>query len=130
MRHDGFVKLNPRSSEATDGPASHRAPKQAASQLTALAETACQDDVHQGALVNKVARGGAQAFVIYSVGIALMYFSQLVVARAVGVETFGLYTYVFAWMVVLVYFSTLGFDVGVLRFIPVYKNEKAWPLLR
>jgi O-antigen/teichoic acid export membrane protein len=31
--------------------------------------------------------------------------------------------YVFAWMVVLAYFSTLGFDVGLLRFVPAYGRK-------
>lgn len=130
MRDDGFVKLDPRSSTAANEPVPRRAGENAAFQQAALQEAVAQNATHQGALVDKVARGGVKAFMIYSAGIALTYFSQLIVARVVSVETFGLYTYVFAWMVVLVYFSTLGFDVGVLRFIPVYKNEKAWPLLR
>jgi hypothetical protein len=33
-------------------------------------------------------------------------------------------------MVILGYFSTLGFDVGLLRFVPAYEAERAWPLLR
>lgn len=121
----GFVKLYFRASEPVNGRILQHAPQQAATQ-----KAATKDAAHQDVLVGKVARGGAKAFLIYSVGIGLTYLSQLVVARVVGVETFGLYTYVFAWMVVLVYFSTLGFDVGVLRFIPVYKTKGASPLLR
>jgi O-antigen/teichoic acid export membrane protein len=40
------------------------------------------------------------------------------------------YAYVFAWIVVLAYLSTLGFDVGLLRFVPAYEAERAWPLLQ
>src|SRR5205823_11852712 len=57
------------------------------------------------------------------------YCSQLVIARILGVEIYGVYAYVFAWIVVLAYFSTLGFDVGLLRFVPAYEAERAWPLL-
>jgi O-antigen/teichoic acid export membrane protein len=88
------------------------------------------DGILGSAPVNRVARGGVTAFFVYSVGIGLTYFSQLVIARVVDVDTYGTYAYVFAWMVVLSYFSALGFDVGLLRFVPAYKAERAWPLLR
>lgn len=80
--------------------------------------------------VGRVARGGVTAFFVYGVGFALTYCSQLVIARIVGVHTYGVYAYVFAWIVVLGYFATLGFDVGLLRFVPAYEAERAWPLLR
>ena len=82
------------------------------------------------ASVSQVARGGVTAFFVYGVGFGLTYCSQLIIARVVGVDIYGVYAYVFAWMVVLAYFSTLGFDVGLLRFIPAYEAEHAWPLLQ
>jgi O-antigen/teichoic acid export membrane protein len=88
------------------------------------------DGIPGSAPVSRVARGGVTAFFVYSAGFALTYFSQLIIARIVGVDTYGVYAYVFAWMVVLAYFSTLGFDVGLLRFVPAYEAERAWPLLR
>jgi O-antigen/teichoic acid export membrane protein len=88
------------------------------------------DGMLGSAPVNRVARGGIAAFSVYGVGFGLTYFSQLIIARVVGVDTYGVYAYVFAWMVVLAYFSTLGFDVGLLRFVPAYEAERAWPQLR
>ena len=126
----GLVKLHPRAFEPDNGRVLEHARQEAVPPKDATLNAAIQNATHRDVLVGKVARGGATAFVIYGIGIGLTYLSQLVVARVVGVETFGLYTYVFAWMVVLVYVSTLGFDVGVLRFIPVYRTEGAWPLLR
>jgi O-antigen/teichoic acid export membrane protein len=78
---------------------------------------------------NRVARGGVFAFPVYSAGVALTYFSQLVVARMAGIESYGVYAYVFAYVVVLAYVATLGFDVALLRFIPAYEAKRAWPLL-
>jgi O-antigen/teichoic acid export membrane protein len=78
--------------------------------------------------INRVARGGVVAFFVYGVSIALTYCSQLIIARILGVEAYGLYAYVFAWIVVLAYFSTLGFDVGLVRFIPLYEAADARPL--
>jgi O-antigen/teichoic acid export membrane protein len=80
--------------------------------------------------VHRVARGGVIAFFIYGVGYVLTYCSQLVIARVVGVEVYGVYAYAFAWVVVLAYVSALGFDVGLLRFVPAYEADRAWPLLR
>src|SRR6266702_2334152 len=87
------------------------------------------DRVPGSAPISRVARGSIAAFLIYGAGIGLTYCSQLVIARILGVDIYGMYAYVFAWMVVLAYFSTLGFDVGLLRFVPTYEAEHAWPLL-
>src|SRR5260370_34942313 len=86
------------------------------------------DGLPGSASVSRVARGGVTAFFIYGAGIGLTYCSQLVIARIVGVDTYGVYAYVFAWMVVLAYFPTLGFDVGLLRFVPAYLAEPGGPL--
>jgi O-antigen/teichoic acid export membrane protein len=88
------------------------------------------DGIVGSAPVSRVARGGVTAFFVYGVGFALTYCSQLIIARVVGVDTYGVYAYVFAWMVVLAYFSALGFDVGLLRFVPAYQAKRAWPLLQ
>jgi O-antigen/teichoic acid export membrane protein len=88
------------------------------------------DGIPGSAPVSRVARGGITAFFVYAAGFGLTYFSQLAIARIVGVDTYGVYAYVFAWMVVLAYFSALGFDVGLLRFVPTYEAERAWPLLQ
>src|SRR4051794_15336577 len=88
------------------------------------------DGIPASAPVSRVARGGIAAFFLYSAGIGLTYCSQLVIARIVGIDTYGVYAYVFAWIVVLAYLSALGFDVGVLRFVPTYEAARAWPLLQ
>jgi O-antigen/teichoic acid export membrane protein len=80
--------------------------------------------------VARVTRGGIIAFGIFVAGAALTYCSQLLIARIVGPDTFGIYTYVFAWMVVLAFFSTLGFDVALLRFVPAYRAGRAWALAK
>jgi O-antigen/teichoic acid export membrane protein len=89
-----------------------------------------RDGVLGSALISRVARGGVTAFFIYGAGVGLTYCAQLVIARVVGVNTYGVYAYVFAWMGVLAYFSTLGFDVALLRFVAAYEAEGAWALLR
>ena len=86
--------------------------------------------LHARSSVQNVARGGITAFFIYGTGIALTYFSQLVIARLAGVEAYGTYAYVVAWVIVLAYVATLGFEVGLLRFIPRYEANEQWSYLR
>ncbi len=80
--------------------------------------------------LERVKRGGVAAFGIFVIGAGLTYCSQLLIARIVGADTFGIYAYVFAWMVVLAYFSALGFDVALLRFVPAYRAERAYAHLK
>ena len=82
------------------------------------------------ALSRRLAHGSLIAFAIHVCGAGLAYCSQLLIARAVGAEGFGLYAYVSAWMTMLAYLAVLGFDVSLLRFIPDYQARGDWPLLR
>ncbi|MCW3474801.1 oligosaccharide flippase family protein [Limobrevibacterium gyesilva] len=83
-----------------------------------------------GALTGRLARSSVAAFAIHVAGAGLTYCAQLVLARIVGVDAYGIYAYVFAWMTILAYFAALGFDVSLLRLVPAYRAQHAWPLLR
>ena len=85
---------------------------------------------HCGTSVARLTRGGVTAFGIYISGAGLAYCSQLLIARIVGPDTFGIYAYVLAWMVVLAYFCALGFDVALVRFVPAYRAGQAWGLAK
>jgi O-antigen/teichoic acid export membrane protein len=89
-----------------------------------------RDAVRRGGLVKRVARASVFAFAIYIAGAGLTYCAQLSIARIVGAHSFGIYAYAFAWMTVLAYFSALGFDIALLRFVPAYQGQQAWGLLR
>lgn len=95
-----------------------------------MASIGMHDGVVGSKPVRQVARGGVAAFAIHVAGAGLTYCSQLVIARTVGPDSYGIYAYVFAWMTVLAYFSALGFDVSLLRFVPAYQAQRAWALLR
>jgi O-antigen/teichoic acid export membrane protein len=82
------------------------------------------------ALSRRLARGSIVAFAIHVCGAGLTYCSQLLIARAIGADGFGIYAYVFASMTMLAYLAVLGFDVSLLRFIPDYQAHGDWPLLR
>jgi O-antigen/teichoic acid export membrane protein len=78
----------------------------------------------------RLARGAAGAFVINIVGTGLAFLSQLVLARALGVEGYGVYAYVITWVTALGLVATLGFRTAVLRFASSYRAQEEWNLLR
>lgn len=84
----------------------------------------------EGGLATRLARGSAAAFVIYVTGAGVTYCAQLALARAIGPDGYGVYTYVFAWMSVFAYGAALGFNVSLMRFVPTYQAQEAWALLR
>jgi O-antigen/teichoic acid export membrane protein len=80
--------------------------------------------------IKRVAFGGVTAFAIYVAGTGVTACAQLLIARIVGAETYGVYAYVMAWMTILAYFSALGFDMALLRFVAAYQTTGAWSLAR
>src|ERR1700731_1676589 len=88
------------------------------------------DRVYGSAPVRRVVRGGGAAFAVHVAAAGAAYCSQLLIARMVGVDSFGVYAYVTATMVVLAYLAALGFDVALLRFVPAYEAQGRWDLLR
>jgi O-antigen/teichoic acid export membrane protein len=77
-----------------------------------------------------LARASVLAFGTYVTGAVLTYIAQLLIARLVGAESYGVYAYVFAWMTIFAYVAALGFDVSLLRLIPTYRATRQWGLLR
>src|SRR5690349_46095 len=63
-------------------------------------------------------------------GAGLTCVAQLVIARLIGPDSYGVYAYVLAWVTLLGYFSTLGFHVSLLRFVPSYEAKEEWALAR
>lgn len=72
----------------------------------------------------------AAAFVVFVLGHGLAFMTQLLVTRALGAHSFGVFAYVTAWLSVLSYFAMFGFHVSLLRFVPVYVSRGDWGLLR
>jgi len=82
------------------------------------------------ASARRFAFGSAAAFSVYAIGIGLAFLSELLLARVLGAEMYGAFAYVLAWMSVLAYLSTFGFEVALLRFVSTYIVSQAWELLR
>lgn len=80
-------------------------------------------------LRDRLVSAGAVALLIYMLGYCLVFLAQLSIALHLGADSYGAYAYVIAWVTVLAYVSALGFNVSLLRFLPVYAANRAWGLL-
>jgi O-antigen/teichoic acid export membrane protein len=81
---------------------------------------------HTGALL----RGTAGSFLVKVASNALLFASQILFARWLGVEGFGVYVLALAWLSVLVVPARLGFDIATIRFVAAYKGRQEWGLMR
>ena len=71
-------------------------------------------------------------FIIASInilGAALVFCVQIVIARLLGVSSYGNYIYIFTWMSILAMFALFGFNTASVRFVAVYSINKEWERL-
>src|SRR5207248_6349425 len=73
-------------------------------------------------------RASITSLVVFVVGAGFTCAAQLVIARIIGLDSYGVYAYVLAWVTLLGYLSTLGFPVSLLRFVPAYQVKGEWAL--
>jgi O-antigen/teichoic acid export membrane protein len=73
-------------------------------------------------------RGALLAFGIRVASAGILFFSQVLLARWLGLFEYGIYTYVWVWLTVLGTMCGLGFASTVVRFLPEYaeKQEQAY----
>ena len=84
-------------------------------------------DASHSALAQRVA--GA-AFLIRVGSAALLYISQVLLARWMGTFEFGVYVYVWTWVLLIGGLFDLGLAQSAQRFIPEYAERKRLDLLR
>jgi len=99
-------------------------------QAAAAGPIVSQRVVAGGFMPARLARGSAAALSVFIASAGLAYCAQLSIARIVGPDGYGQYAYVVAWMTILAYLSALGFDVSLLRFVPAYRSQGAYGLMR
>lgn len=61
---------------------------------------------------------------------ALGFVLNVLLARCMGISSFGVYNYVTAWRDLLIIPSLLGLDTMLVREVAVYKTKSSWGLLR
>lgn len=76
-----------------------------------------------------MAKGSAGSLLVQASGLALGVATQLVLVRLTGVEAFGHYAYVLAWVSTIGLLATLGTDTTILRFVAAYQARRQWNLL-
>ncbi|WP_414527326.1 flippase [Nodularia chucula] len=82
--------------------------------------------IQQPGLMASFIKKAGIAFVIQVLGVGLGYLLQVFLARVMGSEEYGLYTYILAWATICAVISNLGIPVAVLRFIPEYTTKGDW----
>jgi O-antigen/teichoic acid export membrane protein len=76
-----------------------------------------------------LARSSVYGLLIYVIGAGLTFLVQLLIARLLHAEGYGIYSYVWAWVSLLSYGATLGFVGFVLRFTSSYRASEQWSLM-
>ncbi|MES9825020.1 MAG: flippase [Candidatus Thiodiazotropha endolucinida] len=80
------------------------------------------------------ARGVVRSFSAKALGLGVGFLLQIVMARALGIEHFGIYAFALSWVNVLLFLVLLGANKAILRFLPTYQlsecNAQMTGLLR
>ncbi len=69
-------------------------------------------------------RSALSAFLVRVLSAALAYLSQIILARFLGDFEYGVYAYVWVWVIILGHITNLGFSQSVIRFVPIYLEKQ------
>lgn len=81
-------------------------------------------------LIATLIRGTSAALIIQTSGAGIAYLMQVLLARWMGANEYGIYDYVMTLGTVLALLAGLGVSGVVLRFVPEYIVKQNWGLLR
>ncbi|GGD11917.1 oligosaccharide flippase family protein [Pyruvatibacter mobilis] len=76
--------------------------------------------------LGSVLRGAASVLAIRVAGAGITFMSMVLLARWMGAFEFGIYAYVWTWVILLGTMAPLGLNTSVLRFIPEYVARRRW----
>jgi O-antigen/teichoic acid export membrane protein len=79
---------------------------------------------------SRAQRVAGTAFLIRVASAALIYLTQVLLARWMGTFEFGIYVYVWTWVLLVGSLVDFGLASSAQRFIPEYGERKQWALLR
>jgi O-antigen/teichoic acid export membrane protein len=79
---------------------------------------------------SRAQRMAGSAFLIRVASAGLLYLSQVLLARWMGTFEFGVYVYVWTWVLLIGGFGDIGLALAAQRFIPEYSERKAFAHLR
>jgi O-antigen/teichoic acid export membrane protein len=75
-------------------------------------------------------KGAAIVFIASLLAAFLGYLVRLVMARNLSMEDFGLFNAVFAFLGLVGSFKSLGFDKALIKFIPEFRHQKRYDLIK
>lgn len=67
-------------------------------------------------------------FLTNIVSLVMLYISQVLFARYLGVDQYGIYLFVLSWMAVVGILGKFGLDITLQRFLPEYISNQNWSL--
>lgn len=73
-----------------------------------------------------VLRGAASVLAIRVAGAGIAYVSMVLLARWMGAFEFGIYAYVWTWVILVGTMAPLGLNTSILRFVPEYTARARW----
>jgi len=74
--------------------------------------------------------GAGISFLVRIGGTGIVFLSELFLAQVMGKNYYGIYTYVFSWLNVLLLLSKMGFDSLLVKCVAIYQAQKEWGKLR
>lgn len=75
-----------------------------------------------------LAQGAIASLSLRVAGIVLIFGLQVLLARYLGVDEYGVYIYVLAWFEILLLLGVMGWETAALRFVPEYQSPEQRPL--
>ena len=106
------------------------APGTLAWRLCDVARTQVADLLRDDSERASTLRQALLAFAVRVVSAAILYVSQIALARWMGGHQYGIYVFVWTWMLVLGGMSNLGLGTAMIRLLPEYRVKGEMALLR
>ena len=77
----------------------------------------------------KLGRTSLLALGVQVAAVGTTYFSNMLAARLAGAAEYGDFAFVSATIVILGYLAAVGYDSALVRWLPAYAEQQAWPPL-
>lgn len=75
------------------------------------------------------ARGALRSLIAKALGLGIGFLLQIVIARVLGIEQFGVYAFALSWVNILLVFTLFGANKAIIRFLPPYRLSESTALM-